>query len=333
MEITKLPDSYAGAYGDILYEIDSTNREELVEVEVLGADGETVRGIRKFCGDDAYKVNVAGYLRNDLDVGPLKAEKSGFYCDAGRTSVSRIAVGSIVTDALTVTAGMERADKGVILSDAPIRLEIACGERDEISFVAPGEMISAEIGITGKSEYKSLAIDGYEAGEGMITLLLDVDDIILRAGIENPDQCREMSVTVNVGDVDVLSRKYFIRPYSAVSERICWINRFGAVDYYTFNCEQGAEVSVGKGRIYGNDGYKVLSSSAETLHRLISQFEPQALMRWLSEITASPGVWRIKQGEFWPVDVVTGSSYYGRESLHRLLLDIRDVEKTEYRKG
>ena len=117
MKIVKYPTYYAPASGEVNFQI-SAEIDELIEIEILAGDDNTLIGKKRFRNATLYNVNVAGYARRQIDVTPQRPSSISFAQPANRLSKITIRSGS-VQGSTVVAAGNNPLDSYIKLSASP----------------------------------------------------------------------------------------------------------------------------------------------------------------------------------------------------------------------
>jgi hypothetical protein len=103
------------------------------------------------------------------------------------------------------------------------------------------------------------------------------------------------------GDDDYRTLRCTTRRQGAL--RLCWLNPYGAYDYYTFNHADGGQVEAAKALAFNSRGTVVCDSEVKTYTALESEPESRDVIRWLAQVIASPRVFACEGSAFRPVEV------------------------------
>jgi len=96
--------------------------------------------------------------------------------------------------------------------------------------------------------------------------------------------------------------------------KLCWVNRYGAIDYFTFSA-LARGVTVTKGADF---------SRTTTTLTIVSQYQPQAVIDALSGVCSSSRVWMVGQaGEHHPAKVVTHELSFSQQGPNNLKITIQ----------
>lgn len=176
MKIVKYPTYYAPASGEVNFQI-SAEIDELVEIEILAGDDNTLIGKKRFRNATLYNVNVAGYARRQIDVTPQRPSSISFAQPANRLSQITIRSGS-VQGSTVVAAGNNPLDSYIKLSASPETIPISRSQRDELALlVDDGLPLSVEARLHGRNGDKNLTIiDTQEVG-GLLVICLNMTQL------------------------------------------------------------------------------------------------------------------------------------------------------------
>lgn len=330
MEITTQPADYSGIFSQQTYTVGGCDPTQITEVEIL-CDGQVV-GIKRFRGETSYDINVSNYLRRRLDIAPIAGGQAGIVTGTGRSVRVAIKVGSLQSPWRTMTAGRLDMPQQKLLSKAPPAV-IARGEIDELSFAAPQKSVYAKVIVYSKGPSKTITLPAKAAAGDICTMVLDTKDIASAAGIERWSDISQMYVNIYADNRGIINRRYEACERAKDAVRLCWLNPYGAVDYYTFRAV-GSKMQVAKSKVYAQSGYTTSAGSTEAHTTLISEYEPTETIKWLADIVSSPAVWIAeKSGGFTPVDVVTEVAEIRSDKPLSLTLEIRPRQKTAMQRG
>lgn len=119
-------------------------------------------------------------------------------------------------------------------------------------------------------------------------------------------------------------QEYDVKPIGANSRRLAWINRYGCIDFWTFDFVREQTIAVSSESIYTSDGYEKLNINADK-HTLIETRElDRATLDALSYITRSPHVWLLDDDGTGAMDEAPDM-----EEIHVLTDSVRIYSDTE----
>lgn len=352
MIISTIPEQYTGAFQKVIFTIEQALPENIIEVEILGQDGETL-GIKRFSGQNKYNVNAGRYAATKIFTKPVYERKTGFI----NTAASRITeicikandikindetgeetlINTIESDKVKISGAAECPVSENVLSGNQSAVTIEENQWDEIPFIAGSQEITAKLTINGKTGKIIITVENEEIKEGETGIfLLDTGQLRELAGIQNTEDIRQIELEIYDGQNSraIIKRKYIIEPgNSGNSVRIAWLNRYGAIDYYTFKAVRAQKVTADKRRVYGTTGYIVTDSKTEKTINAASEPVTKEIFEWISGIVASPKVWIADKGQFTPIDVTTQSVEYDTEGFSQVNIAFRNIIKQILQKG
>ena len=186
-----------------------------------------------------------------------------------------------------------------------------CGER-------PASRCASTLAGTLSAPVEPLEIDlGAAVAPCVATLAIDMADMARRIGESGRDvvEFSAMDVTIDLGgQAEAVVLHYSLTGEAGRGVRLCWINRYGAIDYFTFVVlSRGVAVTEGT----------VFARTATTL-TLASQYQPRATIDALAGICSSPGVWMVDEaGKYCPVEVTTHELSFPQQSPGNLKITIK----------
>lgn len=324
-----MPDNYQGAFSDLIYTVAGADPMQTVEVVVLGEQDGDVLGLKRFRGHGEFSVNISNYMRRRAAVAPQTAAGCAAVFAPERTVAGRIKVGGTIAPLRLFTAGVRTGTELAPLSDRPAAAQLAAGEKDEIAvIVAAGRQVVFRGMFVSTAGVRKEAFANSLTGNGkIVTQSIDMDFLETKARALG---CFDDLGSIEICLDDVLLRKYEFTGVRQNTVRLCWMNPYGAVDYYTFALCNAETLVAEKSRIYTESGYKVYDSAAQKVFTLQSEYENTATMKWLAQILGSPKVWVAQDGGFTPVDVITDSMQISRMNPSSLRLEVRESMKTSF---
>ncbi len=319
MNIISAPQNGQGAYGDLIYEIAGNDPLQAIETIIAGGpEGTDIVAIKSFAGQSQYEVNIAPYMRRHLNVEPCLPSANIYSLPNSCTKGRGVFIGGPVTDTLIFTAGVLSKPEGKPLTGAPLKHKIGYGEMDAVfHLLRPGNSISFEIYVDD-SRYAIYSVNSPSDG-------------IHSPKIVMPEFGTKMYVRSITRGVAEKIREYTVVPRGPRAIRLCWLNPYGALDFYTFERTDGSHVAASKSRAYTIGGHEVYESTAEVLTGMQSDHEDADTLNWLAQIINSPRVWVCESDGFRRVDVVTDRVAIPVTVPARLEFTIRDVKRSIFR--
>ncbi len=332
MKIVKYPTYYAPASGEVNFQI-SAEIDELVEIEILAGDDNTLIGKKRFRNATLYNVNVAGYARRQIDVTPQRPSSISFAQPTDRLSKITIRSGS-VQGSTVVAAGNNPLDSYIKLSASPETIPISRSQRDELALlVDDGLPLSVEARLHGRNGDKTLTIiDTQEVGElSVICLNMTQLDAKLRT-LEHGtlSDFDNMEVALMIDTDQLFAQKYVFIPDQPDQIRLCWWNSFGQIDYYTWRQQTQIDLYSEKNRIYTQQGYKTIQNKSEQHRHLFSGFISRKTMDWISEIITAPRVWIDHGSSIEPIEILSDQITTFDENLLQIELETIPSLQTQH---
>lgn len=314
MKVTDYPKAYQSAFREACFTLGEVSAGGWLDVGIYTPLVAEPLGVKRIYGNGEMAVNVAPYVRALLSPEPL-CGAAGLTKAAGRTAACFISATGCTSATVRLTAGTDDAPSNTILSALPGVSKIRLGERDEISLITGGNSVRPMITFRcGGAEYTDYSFSPL-AADGMITFVVDADAIgALFSSMTGADAPEMEGFTVILrvaASPDIyLSRHYEVIQASHTGLRLAWINRYGAVDYFTFPYSQGGQAGGKRECIYASGGYRTIATSSEKSETLMSGQTDAATAEWLSEIFSSPAAWSVSGNVCEKVEVAEGSAEY-----------------------
>ena len=329
-----MPENYAGAFSDLIYKITDAAPQQIVEVAVFGELPSDVLGMKRFCGQGEYEVNISNYVRRAFGEPVPYFNRLCTSYSAGRSVGAQISVDGVVSPRRTFLPGTKSAVENRLLSDAPTELTIAPGQTDDLSFAASSSAPFFIYGfLTRGSDVKEMVFSLATLGEG-VSFQINADHIADQARSLTPaglEAYTHLEIEAEIGGELRPVRRYAIGPRVNGAVRLCWVNEYGALDYYTFVRTGTESIAFDRQKIYAAAGYRSYDVHADRTMVVESGYESAETVMWLAGIAGSPRVWIYEgEGAFTEVDVVTDgiAASVSQPSAVRLIL--RRKKRVDY---
>lgn len=227
-------------------------------------------------------VNITPYMRAEFDYKPFL---QGLLSGSSMAEIPHIIIDGITYFATRPYFVGEMAQPQSIASDLPYRV-IASGQTDIISA-------------------------GLQRGDEM-----RVGDEDVRATERDDVGSIAVKVTTPTIAVAFLNKtanvRYLLRAVGLNNKRLCWVNRYGVLEFWNFDYLREESYAVASDKIYTKDGYKTISVEAEERVKVETKELPKDVMKALSYILTSPAVWLVDDkgngltaDNFTPIDILT----------------------------
>ncbi len=338
MNVISCPKAYQSAFRDACFVLDGFSTSSGVDVTISSFSQYGGLGVKRVYASGEVSVNAAPYIRRLLAPEPVCGTPLGVYLAVKRAVTCYVSAEGSNSPAVYLTGGSEDAPVDTIASASPGVLKIRMGETDELSVVTSGGRIKPLIKFRHEGVEYTDRSQIYSASTEMQAVVVNADDIgrLFTANTGAPvSEMTEFTISleIRVGSSDIyVDRRYEIDRNTGRGRRLAWVNRYGAIDYYTFPYVAGGRVSGSRGRIYTPDGYRTVATSAETAETLLSEPCDAACAGWLSEIFSSPAVWTVDGTHFEKVEVAAGSAEYPSAHPATVAVTVSPAEKPFSRK-
>ncbi|MCC8019031.1 MAG: hypothetical protein LIO85_04575 [Rikenellaceae bacterium] len=338
MYFYNVPTGTPGAGGDIILSLAGCDAGLVTEARIV-KDGE-VLGIKRFAGEEAYDINAACYLRGTVEPVPLTAGYAGFHDHTPRMPRFNVlatqypaaddgpSAGAVWIDSGPVryTAGWD----GDCPSDTDLTVigdnyEITTGETVEFSFISGPRTFTGSVVLTTPdySYLVSYINSGYD-DRAMFTLNVIPERIETIVG-EKIDETMEFAVKVQYSYAEVVMEKTVrVRDRQEGQVRLCWLNRYGALDYYTFSAVRTEELTVEKNRVLTGGGYRVARLETGRTMTVQTPYRTPDYIARIATVLSSPRVWRIENDRATEVDILSDRIELDHDGPQRLVLTFRD---------
>ncbi len=316
MNVTNYPKAYQSAFREALFVLGNVGAPLGVDISIVSpAVSSAPLGTKRIYATASAAVNVAPYVRGLIDPQPLCDFPAGVAIDSGRIVPCCVSAPGMNSSVVILGGGVEDLPPERILSAAPKHVVICPGERDEISVLSRRIVSPSVVVATGSSELSGSAGMRELSSDNIITVVVEPEQLLASLGFAAAE-VSHFSVRLTMrGGTDparVLERHYTLVPSLATGRRLAWVNRFGAIDYYTFPTVKSIRRSGSLDRLTTPAGTRTVATTAARSEMLVSDPCDEPMADWLAEILSAPSVWEVEGSEARPVNVTGGqvvSSY------------------------
>ncbi|MCD8072297.1 MAG: hypothetical protein LUE10_03825 [Alistipes sp.] len=300
--------------------LDACEADLVTEVHIIS--GDKTLGVKRYRGSASYTINAECYLEETLAVEPYY---SATFCGY-RELPSRIGSvgfravqyeadseappygpGWIESDQVEYTAGEALCEPWRFSMEMDGDLEMCLGECIELPVLIPSGRLRSALRISGAgwSTLMTLNYTG-EARNRMFSYFINT--AYLKEAIDYKfDRTIELDVTLGSYDSDEeLTKKIFIREVPSGGTRLCWVNRFGTTDYFTFSPVRSTLSTVEKSRVEGAAGARVARARSQEVFTVCTPYTTPGCMERLAGLSAARKVWHMSGDGMLPVDILTG---------------------------
>jgi hypothetical protein len=308
-----LPLENGSAFRPACFTLSGVDAPEGIDIEIRPGFGDGLLGVKRIYSSGTAQVNVAPYVRRLLNPLPMCGNPAGIYIGSGRTASCFLWASDFVTETVTLCGGNENALPNTLLSAAPDRVKIAPGERDEMGIIS-GDRVYCDVSFVREGVSFTRQMGELNAA-GMLAAVIDTNAVCnayayLSGGAAS--ELKEFTVRLRLTEAGfenrVVERTYTIERNAPAGRRLAWVNRYGAVDYYTFPVCEEFRSEGSRTRIETPAGYKTVATAARQSLKLLSDPCDAPTAEWLSELFSSPSVWLITGTEYEKVEVAAGET-------------------------
>lgn len=310
MQFTQIPPDYAPLGGPIVYAFSDT-APRTFDVSVIDYNIDDAVGAKRLAGISAGTLDIAPYLRHRLTFRPSTGP-TGFVEAPDRTVLAALEIDGLRSPGRMFLPCETVARTPAHLTSVPWNRLIARGECDEATLLTETPCTAT--------------VDASRNGETRTTTFTATRTGLLLFRLN----------TADFPDADVLT-VWFDRFTRIVYEltpplqggcRLAWRSSAGSIEQYTFPVVKEERVETEKERITTESGTCSREIRTSHLLTLLSAYEPTMMLQALAGILSSPQVWRVENGLYLPVEVLTDAAGIRRHgTLRNFELQIR-IRKT-----
>ncbi len=307
MTVTTYPADYSSAFGDAIFVVRgvSADADKGAQVQILSASSTTPLGTKYFFNTSLIRVNVASYARAYLKIEPPTI--AGLQTLPKRAVALRVGADGTYSASRYVALGADTLSQGVLLSDVAQR-RLSPGEVDEITFIPPSGDVWIHITATDskRKSYTWRTLPCVASG-GMVSYVADFDSMALQAQSEGglvPEEIVKFKAEVLFGALTAFTMNYEVVP-NPQGVRLAWVNRYGAVDCYTFPVESKNRIRVQRHTENTARGSAITEGNAWWEQTLSAGLCNRNEAECLAAIATAPNVWRWSGGKWEPCIVLS----------------------------
>ncbi|MCD7969434.1 MAG: hypothetical protein LUF87_03690 [Alistipes sp.] len=320
MAQARIPEGVQAAGAGIIIPLENCDPDMIVEVHIMA--GEETLGVKRFRGETGYMVNASCYLEGTLEPEPYYKDVGHGYWEMpgwlGRfilrfteydPALDGPPDGAVWTETeeIPYTAGSEKCEYWQPLMEMDGDLEICRDETIEIPLLLnETKLWSVLMLVWGEQEIPvTLSSDKDGNMDRMFTYYINPPYLqTILEFVMDESFYMEARCGTSVGDIR-FRKKITVRDMARTGIRLCWVNKYGTIDYFTFSPVVGAAASLTKTRADGSGGHTV--PAVERLDTVRVESPPMSaenLVR-LSGILGSRKVWHVVEGVRTEVDILT----------------------------
>lgn len=311
MEIKQIPPNYASLRSPLIYTF-SDAEARTFDVQIIDVGSDEVVGVKRLTGITQGSVDVAPFLRRNLFFFP-KTGSTGFVSAGGRTVLGTIEIDNARAQTRTFVSASEAVVPPALLTTSPPLRTIGRGECEELTICTATPCVVHVTAYKGAESKQTLHTAPYA---GFTLFWLNTADF------PNADVIR-----LDINDIGQIN--YYLTGLST-GRRLAWRSSVGSVEHYTFPVEKEVVDKVEKKEVFTQQGPRPMTIRSERRTTLLSAYEPEKMLKALSEILTSPAVWSVENGIYIPVIVDSAASGFRHHgTLRNMEIQIRHQPKTQ----
>ena len=310
-----------GLNKNLIFNIQNNPQKIPLKVEIVRADDNSKIGAKVYSPAENIEVATTGYLTPYLQVNPIKQEQQFIILSQNRAFPVKIKTSEILTngdiveiysDEVMVAASKENIEFNTVMNaQNEFFAPIAKIDNAEIALLSDGTtIIETELVFIHKNEIstwtKTLTMDKPHKGVVIFNLnmpiiatemytqnikLEDYDEI--KCNIYNKTE----SKTIEQYSIPIANRR-------KNSTRLCWKNRLGAIDYYTFPYMKRRLTKIDKDKVQTANGGRITKATVEKIIEIQSDFETKLAINQIAEVANATNVWIAEGNIYTPVVVL-----------------------------
>lgn len=325
MQLTSLPADYKSAYGRLNYSFAGDNNDSTVDIEIYCHN--RLSGVKRVRNGSTFTIDAADYVTHFFNPQPAIVYRNATAVNINTYANAdvEVGVGDIRSEMRMFTVATEDLELYQIASPMGSERTICPGEMDEISFVSPEASVGARVTIYNPAA-TTYSINQLSCPKGLRTVAIGMNDVVTHV-LTNPELIEKLKVEILIDNTVRATVNYRVRERKADSARLCWLNRLGGISYYTFDYKTSEWVESQKERIETESGSRTVWSESRICCSLMSDYLTDAQAESISDLIASPRVWRLNdEGSVaTPVDVVTAKVTTHTNSLKAVRVTVRNA--------
>lgn len=325
MNLTSYPADYSSAFDkNNLYCFDCGDATAPTEITFYDGDG-VVIGARRYAPSEKIAASPESFLRRLLNPHPHTNVPGCRIFHAPDREVA-IAVGyndnANRTPLVHYTASLAPLALHAVMGGDEQWRSIAAGEWDEVAFrVENGEKMTAVCHFPDGIGDRTLVTNTAQAS-GLHILSVDAD-----VALVSKPTAESFDVVLSVGGVEIATLHYEVAAAAPKGVRIAWLNSEGYISYHTFRTVLAERLQAVRSEYETASGTLTLAVESWREMTLRSDFLSSDKEEWLSELAASPKVWRIDSRRAVPQSITSHSVVFAGDGARSVELTLRPARK------
>ena len=336
-----------GLNSNLVFTIENNTQKNPLKVDIFRADNNSKIGSKLYSPANTIEVGVTGYLTPNLDVSPIQKEQPDIITANNRAFPIKIKTSDIAADGsiihiesneIMVSAAKENIEFNTVMNAinkfvAPITKD----DNFEIAVITDGKsIIEAELKFIHKNTIdewtKTLTMS--QTYKGIAIFNINISKFAQEMVNQNIkwEEYDDLKCTIRNRSTNSVIAKYSIPIVNRRknSTRLCWKNRLGAIEYYTFPYMKRRLTKIDKDRVQTENGGRITKATVEKIIEIQSDFEIKEAIEQIAEIAQATNVWICEQNKYTPVVVLDSEITIEEERCTYIELKISLSQEEEF---
>ena len=285
MQIHSTPEPFSPAFGEIRYAVSLRHDEKGGEISIFNSPVTEKIGIKKATEAPVFTLQVSDYVRSQIHIEPFPMQSCGLIEAGGRVFYSCIAYRDWACST-PHTAGVDPVETNQPMCDLAVR-SLDADEQDEIGWIASEGVVFARALFRVDGETVDIHLGRMEVSEPkMLALILNaghLGELLLQRGVRW-DDFSSFAVEIHSSYRPMACFEYRIRPHNCRKTRLAWWNRYGGIDFHTFEGVRSEERKIEKNTVPAGDRTLNLSAKGYRQKNILTACTTRAQAERLSGI-------------------------------------------------
>ena len=306
MNLIQTPEPFSPAFGEILYAVSLEEAERGREIGIFNSPVTEKIGIKKATEAPVFNLHVSDYVRSQIGIEPFPRRECAIIDASERTYYSCIAYGNWASST-PHTAGILPVALNEPMTGQKIRF-LGEDEQDEIGWIAEkGPVFARALFPVKGNEPLDIHLGRMEVDEPrMLGLVINSGhlDQRLRERDYRWGDFSRFILEIHSSHRVVSRFEYRIRPHNCHKTRLAWWNRYGAIDFYSFETIREIKYNIEKKQVGHESRKRNTVSTSRPEIRVATACATREQIQWLSGIAGAPQVWVEEKERFVPVEML-----------------------------
>ena len=309
MQLIQVPEPFSPAFGEILYAVSLDENEKGEEISIFNSAVTQKIGIKKATESPTFTLNVSDYVRSQIRIEPFPRQDCAIIEAKERTYCSCIAYRDWASTR-PHTAGIVPVGLNQPMGGNIVRY-LGDDEQDEICWIAgEGPVFARALFPMPGSQPVEIHLGRNEvASPQMLALVINspnLGNLLRQCGYEW-NKVSRFTVEIHSAHRLMAQLEYRVRPRNPNKIRLAWWNRYGAIDFHSFECTRSSDYKTEKKQAISRSKNLNLSCYGHREMRAATACSTREQHEWLAHIAGAPQVWAEKNGAFKPVAIQSKS--------------------------